>query len=41
MTATHGKSFVKLICCNVGKEIHYVTVKLDLSVLVCSVLRMH
>ena len=22
----HSKSFAKLVCCNVGKEIHYVTV---------------
>ena len=26
MTDTHSKSFAKLVCCNVGKEIHYVTV---------------
>ena len=32
MTATHSKSFVKLVCCNVGKEIHYVTVTLSLVV---------
>ena len=24
MTDTHSKSFAKLVCCNVGKEIHYV-----------------
>ena len=24
MTDTYGKSFVKLVCCNVGIEIHYV-----------------
>ena len=26
MTDTHSKSFRKLICCNVGKEIHFVSV---------------
>ena len=26
MTDTHSKSFVKLDCCNVGKEMHHVTV---------------
>ena len=26
MTDTHSKSFAKLFCCNVGKEIYYVTV---------------
>ena len=26
MIDTHSKSFAKLICCNVDKEIHYVTV---------------
>ena len=33
MTDTHGKSFAKLVCCNVGKEIH-VTV----NVIITSVL---
>ena len=28
MTATLSKSFAKLVCCNVGKEIHYVTVNI-------------
>ena len=31
MTATHNKSFVKLVCCNVGKEIHYVTVNIFMT----------
>ena len=26
MTDTLSKSYAKLACCNVGKEIHYVTV---------------
>ena len=34
MTDTHSKSFVKLVCCNVGKEIHYVTVITTLSLVV-------
>ena len=28
MTDTHSKSFMKLVCFNVGKEIHYVTVNI-------------
>ena len=28
MTARHSKSFAKLVCCNVSKEIHYVTVNI-------------
>ena len=31
MTATHSKSFVKLVCCNVDKEIHYVTVNIFIT----------
>ena len=31
MTATHIKSFAKLVCCNVGKEIHYVTVNIFIT----------
>ena len=31
MRATHSKSFVKLVCCNVGKEIHYVTVNIFIT----------
>ena len=31
MTDTHGKSFVKLVCCNVSKEIHYVTVNIIIT----------
>ena len=31
MTATHSKSFVKLVSCNVGKEIHYVTVNIFIT----------
>ena len=31
MTATHSKSFVKLVCYNVGKEIHYVTVNIFIT----------
>ena len=31
MTETHSKSFAKLICCNVGKEIHYVTVNIVIT----------
>ena len=27
MTDTHSKSFAKLVCYDIGKEIHYVTVK--------------
>ena len=31
MTATHSKSFAKLVCYNVGKEIHYVTVTIFIT----------
>ena len=31
MTATRSKSFAKLACCNVGKEIHYVTVNIFIT----------
>ena len=31
MTDTHSKSFMKLTCCNVGKEIHYVTVNIVIT----------
>ena len=31
MTVTHSKSFVKHVCCNVGKEIHYVTVNIFIT----------
>ena len=31
MTATHSKSFAKLVFCNVGKEIHYVTVNIFIT----------
>ena len=31
MIDTHSKSFVKLVCCNVGKEIHYVTVNIIIT----------
>ena len=31
MTDTHSKSFAKLVCCNVGKEIHYVTVNIIIT----------
>ena len=31
MRATHSKSFAKLVCCNFGKEIHYVTVNIIIT----------
>ena len=31
MTDTLSKSFAKLVCCNVGKEIHYVTVNIIIT----------
>ena len=31
MTDTHSKSFAKLVCCNVGKEIQYVTVNIVIT----------
>ena len=31
MTDTHSKSFMKLVCCNVVKEIHYVTVNIFIT----------
>ena len=31
MTDTHSKSFAKFGCCNVGKEIHYVTVNIIIT----------
>ena len=31
MTDTYSKSFAKLFYCNVGKEIHYVTVNIIIT----------
>ena len=31
MTDTHSKSFTKPFCCNVGKEINYVTVNIIIT----------
>ena len=31
MTAIHSKSFAKLVCCNVGKEIHYAFVNIFIT----------
>ena len=31
MTDTHSKSFVKFVSCNVGKEIHYVTINIIIT----------
>ena len=31
MTDIHSKYFAKLVCCNVDKEIHYVTVNIIIT----------
>ena len=31
MADTHSKSFTKLLCCNVGKEIYYATVNIIIT----------
>ena len=38
MTDIHSKSLAKLVCCNVGKEIHYVTVNIIITNGKCKIL---